>query len=229
MSNAIDLEIVSSTDRALQLASRALTRRRPPNRLGDRLHVGIFGPSLCGKSNVGKWLMQTYWSHMGVRSVVLDPNIHQKWPSCALRFTDPAKFFPFLWAIRNCAVFIDEAGGTVNRNNDLTGYFTRGRQYGHVLHVMGHRATNLLPEQRDQFESLFLFRQSPTAVKIWADEWADVRFAEALTLPKYQFLRCEKFGDPVTGGHSIGRGIFPPFVMPTPAPRLIGNAPLALR
>ncbi len=188
-----------------------MSLRHPANRLGKRLHVGIFGPSLCGKSNVAKWLMVAYWRSLGVRSIVCDPNRDQLWPSCALRFFDPEKFFPYVWRVRNCAVFIDEAGGTVRRNNDLTEYFTRGRQYGHVLHVMGHRATNLLPEQRDQFETLFLFTQSPSAVKIWADEWADPRFEQALTLPKYEFLRCEKYGDPATRRHLIQHGIFPEF------------------
>ena len=181
------------------------------NRLGKRLHVGIFGPSLCGKSNVAKWLIGIYWRVYRVRSIVCDPNVDQVWPSCALVFRDPAKFWPFVWTQRGCAVFADEAGGTVARNNELTGFFTRGRQRGHVLHIMGHRATNLLPEQRDQLETLFLFTQSPSAVKIWSDEWADTRFEAALTLPKYEFLWCEKYGDKLTRRHRITHGIFPEF------------------
>lgn len=182
------------------------------NRLGKRLHVGIFGPSLCGKTNVAKWLIETYWRVYRVRSMVCDPNVDQVWPACALLFRDPDRFWSYFDQSKGLAAFVDEAGGTVARANDLTGKFTRGRQRNHVLHVMGHRATNLLPEQRDQLETLFLFTQSPSAVKIWADEWADPRFEQALTLPKYEFLWCEKYGDPVTRRHKLTHGIFPPFI-----------------
>lgn len=180
-------------------------------RLGKRLHVGIFGPSLCGKSTVAMWLIVMYWRLYGVRSIVCDPNPKQKWPDCALVFRDPEKFWAFMWANRGLAVFVDEAGGTVARNNDLTGVFTRGRQNDHCIHIMGHRMTNLLPEQRDQLGSLFLFSQSPSATKLWVDEWADVRMSAALSLPAYEFIWCEKYGDKATRRHLLTPGKFPPF------------------
>jgi hypothetical protein len=180
-------------------------------RLGKRLHVGIFGPSLCGKSTVAMWLIVTYWRKYRIRSVVCDTNVHQQWPACALVFRDPVRFWDFIAKNRDLAVFVDEAKGTVARDDDLTTRFTQGRHMRHVLHIMGHRATNLLPEQRDQMETLFLFRQSPASAKIFADEWADERFSQATTLAKYQFLQCEKFGDPVTGQHKITPGVFPAF------------------
>lgn len=181
------------------------------NRLGKRLHVGIFGPSLCGKSTVAMWLILIYWNKYRIRSVVCDTNVHQKWPSCALVFRDPVRFWAFAATHRNLAVFVDEAKGTVARDDDLTTRFTQGRHMGHVLHIMGHRATNLLPEQRDQLEDLFLFRQSPSAAKLFAEEWADERFYQATTLAKYQFIHCKKFGDQVTGQHAISPGRFPAF------------------
>lgn len=184
---------------------------RPQNLLGKRLGIGIFGPSLCGKSNVAKWLIEIYWTHFRIRSVVCDPNPMQKWPACALVFRDPSKFWAYIWKVRGCAIFVDEAGGSVARDNSITGAFTRGRQQDHVLHVMGHRMTNLLPEQRDQLATLFLFTQSPSAAKIWAEEWADLRLLESTSLPQYEFLWCEKYGDKATRRHSIRHATFPEF------------------
>jgi hypothetical protein len=184
----------------------------PRNRLGKRLHVGIFGPSLCGKSNVAKWLMLMYWQTLRVRSLVLDPNPLQAWPACALRFYDAEKFWPFVWTVRGCAVFADEmSSAKTRRQTNLIEYFTRGRQNDHVLHVMGHAPTNLLPDQRNQLQTLFLFDQSPDAAEMMAREWSEPRIMESVGLPQYEFLQVEKYGNKATRRHLIRHGIFPEF------------------
>jgi hypothetical protein len=75
--------------------------------------------------------------------------------------------------------------------------------------VVGHRATVLLPVQRDQFGKLILFRQSPGAARSWTEEWAEPRMAQATDLRKYEFLYCVKFGA-ADGSHLIQKGVFPP-------------------
>jgi hypothetical protein len=75
--------------------------------------------------------------------------------------------------------------------------------------MIGHRATVLLPVQRDQFGKLILFRQSPGAARIWAEEWAEPRMAEAVELKACEFLYCVKFGAP-DGGHLVKKGRGPP-------------------
>lgn len=185
--------------------------RCPGNRLGKRLHVGIFGPSLCGKTNVAKWLVLTYWLQFRIRSVVLDPKFDQVWPACALRFYNAERFWEFIARSRGLAVFADDMG-TDGRQKSLVEFFTCGRHNHHVVHVMGHRISNLLPEMRDQLQTLFLFDQSPTAAKLWAEEWADERLREAAGLPQYEFLWAEKYGDALTRRHAITHGIFPQFL-----------------
>jgi len=188
------------------------------NRLGNRLHVGIFGPSLCGKSNVGKWLMLEYWRRFGIRSMVLDPNKDQKWPSCALRFFDADKFWPFVWTQRGCCVFADEMSSKKTRRNvDLIEYFTRGRQNKHVVHIMGHAPTDLLPEQRNQIQTYYLFDQSPDAAEALAREWSEPKIAAraedggCIGLPQFEFLRIDKYADKTTRRHKITHGIYPEF------------------
>jgi hypothetical protein len=184
----------------------------PANLLGKRLHVGIFGPSLCGKSNVGKWLMWIYWTHFRVRSIVLDPNEDQLWPSCALRFFEAEKFWEFAWKQRGCAIFADEMSSKkTKRNGDITEIFTRGRQRNHVVHIMGHYPTNLLPEQRAQIQTYFLFDQMPDAAEKLAREWSEPRMVGCVGLPQFEFLQCDKYSDKATRRHLIRHGIFPQF------------------
>lgn len=174
------------------------------------IHVGIFGPGLCGKSHAGKSLARSF-AAAGRRSVVIYPPGHlsdRDWGAHAMVFTDRSRFLDTVWKSRGLAVFIDEATETVGRDAELTGLFTRSRHNGHVVVAMGHRATVLLPVQRDQFGTLFLFRASPGEAKTWAEEWAEPRLVEATTLPKYHFLLARKFAAP-DGQHLVTRGSFP--------------------
>lgn len=170
-------------------------------------HVGIFGPSLCGKTFAAKVLSLALWRTCRLRSLVLDPQ-GDDWGAHALVFRDRERFLKAFWRHRNCAVFIDEATVTVGRDNTFTDLFTRGRHQGHILHTMGHRATVLLPIQRDQFGTLLLFRQSPGSASIWAEEWAEQRMHAATELRKYEFLFCQKFAAP-DGRHLVEKRIFP--------------------
>lgn len=171
------------------------------------IHVGIFGPGLCGKSTVGSALSRQAWRH-GRASLICDP-MQYDWGLQALVFTAVnEKFLRVFWTRRNLAVFIDEATLTIKRDVGLIDLFTRGRHQGHQLYVMGHRAVNLLPIMRDQFGTLFLFRCSPSDAKIWAEDWGEPRIYEATGLPKYEFILAEKFAAP-NGQHLVTPGRFP--------------------
>ena len=171
------------------------------------IHVCILGPSLCGKSHLAKIQSHMLWRLSRRRSLVLYPPGHVEggWGPHALVTYDRDHFLHVFWRERNLAVFVEEATETVGRDAELTGLFTRGRHRGHIVHCMGHRATVLLPIQRDQFGTLFLFRQSPQAAGIFAEEWAEPRIHDATTLKKYEFLLCQKFAA-ADGGHLIMRG-----------------------
>lgn len=186
--------------------------------LGKRPHIGIVGPTLCGKSNVAKWLMLTYWQKYRVRSLVLDPNPDQLWPSCALRFFDADKFWPFVWTVKGCAVFADEMSSKKTRRNvELVEYFTRGRQNKHVLHVMGHSLCDLVPEMRNQVTTWYLFDQAPDGAELLAREWSEPQIAfradegGCVGLPQFEFLKCEKYADKATRRHRLTHGIYPEF------------------
>jgi hypothetical protein len=160
------------------------------------ISAGAFGPKLSGKTTLIKSLCLQYWKQRGMRSLVLDPNQDGDWgPHCWVT-ADEEHFWRVVWASRNCIVVVEEAAATIRRDKNLIPVFTRMRHNEHRLIVVGHSGSDLVPTMRQQFDTLFLFRQPPSAAEIWAETFADSRIMECCTLKKYEFLRCELFQEP---------------------------------
>lgn len=153
------------------------------------LHVGIFGPGLSGKTTLAKYLSRVYWQKHQIKSIVLD--IHREdWGEQAWVTSDPNEFEKMVWAEKSCAVFIDESSDTIARDKTKTKFFTRIRHAGHKLHVVGHDGSSLLPVQRQQIQTLFLFRLSHDPAAVWADLFGNEKIMEACTLARHEFLWC---------------------------------------
>jgi hypothetical protein len=168
----------------------------------QRLHFGIFGPGLSGKTTLARWLSWCYWCGWRVKSLVHDINGDQ-WGPQAWCTAEEEKFWEMVWHREvDCALFIEEAAETIARDNEKTALFTRVRHRqgsggpGHRLHVIGHSGANLLPVQRQQIHTLYLFRQSEAGAELWAEEFADDRILEATTLRQYEFLYCRIYDTP---------------------------------
>lgn len=156
------------------------------------LHVGIFGPGLSGKTTLAKHLSRSYWydSNPGIKSLCLDPNL-EKWGEQAWITSDPVAFEKMAFETeRGCAVFVDESSETIDRDKAKTKFFTRIRHCGHKLHVIGHDGSSLLPVQRQQLHTLFLFKQPKSAAKVWAELYGNEKILESCTLKQHEFLWC---------------------------------------
>lgn len=167
-----------------------------------RLHLGIFGPGLSGKTTLAQYLSREYWQRHRIKSLVLDPNL-DNWGKQAWVTDDEERFNDMVWNREiNCALFIDEAAEMIKRDNDKTPLFTRvrhrngGNGPGHRMHVIGHSGVNLLPQQRNQIHTLYLFKQSQSAAALWAEEFADQRIMQACNLSQYEFLYCKVWKEP---------------------------------
>lgn len=159
-----------------------------------RLHVGIFGSGLSGKTTLAKGITGAAFKSSRITTLVLDPN-NERWGDHAKVFTDEDAFWHAVWnEYTGCLVVVEEAAETIRRDNKKTSLFTRIRHRGHKLIVVGHGGTNLLPVQREQIHHLYLFRQSPKAAELWAELWADERIMESTRLDQYEFLRCVLWG-----------------------------------
>ncbi len=159
------------------------------------LHVGIFGPGLSGKTTLAKYLSRSYWQRSGVKSIVLD--IHrEQWGPQAWVTDNEAEFLAMVRMERSCAVFVEEASQTIRRDKTKGHLFTSIRHRGHRMHVVGHSGASLLPEMREQLQTLYLFRQSPAALEYWAELLSDERIYTAAQLLQYQFLWCRLYYPP---------------------------------
>lgn len=159
--------------------------------------AGIFGPKLSGKTTLAMELSRQYWRRAKMRSLVLDPNL-EDWGKQAWVTDDEEKFWKVVWRAEGkpSLVIVEEASETINRDKGLTSVFTRLRHLNHKLIVIGHHGSNLLPIMRDQFDHLYLFRQSLTSAKSWADTMTQPGFEQAAELPQYEFMEGTKFEAP---------------------------------
>lgn len=180
------------------------------------IHTAFLGPSLFGKSHAAKLSARQHWLRHRRRSIVLDPTTEpgqpHGWGDYCLVFQGegerPRELFrdAVFRKYEHCAVFFDE-GGEVERDKDMNPYFTRIRHRYHIFHYISHAWTDMLPKQRNQLGTLFLFWQPADAAESIAREWSDPRLLEATKLPKYEFLYCRKFA--AAPAHIIQRSRFP--------------------
>lgn len=158
---------------------------------------GIFGSKMSGKTTLAKSISVEYWKRHRMASLVLDPN-RETWGTQAKAFTNEQEFWESVWnAKQPYLVVVDESTETIARNKELTPVFTRLRHLHHKLLVIGHHGTNLLPVMREQIDTLYLFRQSLEAGKIWAKIFMQAELLDkSVQLNQYEFVHTSLYGSP---------------------------------
>jgi hypothetical protein len=129
-----------------------------------------------------------------VKVIVLDPLNDPEWPA-DFQTTDPEEFLKVFWASQSCAVFIDEAGQSVGRYNEvMQRTATRGRHWGHAVHFVTQRGVQLPVTVRDQCGHLFLFTTARKDSKIHADEWNRDELEDGYMLAQGNYYHVTRFG-----------------------------------
>lgn len=170
----------------------------------SKLHTGVFGPSLYGKSTVLRFISRKNFKLHGVESLVMDkwkdtPD-EMDWGPQAKVFsqrTEEEIFFKEVWSTRGKLVFIDDGTTVIKRDRELIEFFTDIRHHHHKVVIAGHRVRDtLLPVMRDQLSTLFLFCQTKKSVEMWEEDWSvepnPKGFRQAIGLNPHQFLHCVK-------------------------------------
>lgn len=159
------------------------------------MHVGIFGPTRCGKTTLARTLADQYLRRN--RAILVCDPIPQKWPQARWQTNNAAALLEMAQKCRNCAIFIEEASVSIARDRDLSWLFTTAGNPaagGHLVHVIGQDGSSLLPGMRQQLSTIFLFRCHPDLAQIWARQFAQPEIAtEAPTLARYEFLIAKAF------------------------------------
>lgn len=154
---------------------------------------GIFGASESGKSTLAKKISAHMYKMENRATIVLDPISKSNWGSHAKVFTDETGFWDYIFKARNSLVIVDDASVTINRDSELNGVFTTLRHQGHKLLVIGHSASNLLPQMRDQIQRIFLFLQNKKSIEVWENIFPQQNLDPALSLKQYQYLTTANY------------------------------------
>lgn len=156
------------------------------------MHVGIFGPTGCGKSTLGQQIAASY-VRRGRANLICDP-LGIKWPAAAWQTTSAEALLAKAQASLRCMLWIEESSVTIRRDRDLSWLFTTARHCGHVTHVIGQDGSSLTPGMRQQISTVYLFRCHPDLADTWSRQFCDPQILEiAPTLDRYDFLVVRPF------------------------------------
>jgi len=159
------------------------------------INGGIFGPKLSGKTTLAKKLSRDFFFREGRTCLVLDPHLEEWGKHCHVT-ADEEKFWPVVWSKQHCLIIVEEVAATIRRERELVPVFTRMRHCHHKLVVIGHSGTDLLPVMRQQLDVIYLFRQPPSAAKIWAENFCQEGLLASTELRQYEFLRGTAYEAP---------------------------------
>lgn len=155
-------------------------------------HALILGMTMSGKTTLAKALAVEYRA-AGVKVGVLDPLGDPGW-NADFRTGDAEEFLRMFWQSRQCAWFIDESGDMVGQfDKAMAQTATKGRHWGHRVHFISQRGTQLARTVRDQCSNLFLFTTSLDDSKVHANEWNKPELRTAYTLPQGHYFYTDRF------------------------------------
>lgn len=158
-------------------------------------HVLTIGQTMSGKTLCNQKLAQWYKSHeIGV--IVLDRMKDPAWNADYMT-GDVDDFMSFVRdpdKCVQCALFVDDGGGTLNKfQMDFDWLTTESRHHGHVCHIITQRAQQINLNIRSQCTVFNCFNINPKDCKILAEDFNCPEILEAHKLPKGHFYRVERF------------------------------------
>jgi len=156
---------------------------------------GVFGPSECGKSTLAHHISRQIYLNEGRFTVALVPMDADviAWGAHTTIFRDKEQFLTFVRSQRGYLVAVEDASLTINRDGDMTDFFTCIRHQNHKLLVMGHDATNLTRQMRDNIQRIFLFLQNQDGLEFWRGVFPGCDLSPALHLQQYEFITAANF------------------------------------
>jgi hypothetical protein len=160
------------------------------------MHVGIYGPTRCGKTTLAHGLAGQY-ACAGRANLVCDPIVDAagnpvRWPAASWQTTDPLQLLEKAKRSRGCILWLEESSITIARDRSLSWFFTTaGNPHagGHVTHVIGQDGSSLLPGMRQQLSRVYLFRCHPKLAEIWAEQFCNPEIIDvAPKLERFEFI-----------------------------------------
>ena len=160
------------------------------------MHRLICGTTMSGKTTLAREMARQY-ARAKVPVVVLDELVDPGWVEAGARHvTDsPEEFLEIFWNGRNYAVFIDEAGDSVGRYDAaMARTATRGRHWGHRVHYITQRPSQLARTVRAQCAEVYAFALEKGDAETLAAEYLQDALLECPRLAQGEYVHAIRFG-----------------------------------
>jgi hypothetical protein len=129
----------------------------------------------------------------GIKVIVCDPLFDERLKG-DFNTGDIDIFMDMVKKSQSCACFVDESGEVIGRyNSEYFWLATRARHYGHRLHFITQRVSQLNKTVRDQCTDIFIFRVSPSDAKLLAEEFSDKNLLDAANLQQWEYFHASRF------------------------------------
>lgn len=165
-------------------------------------HLCVIGPTMCGKSNLVKWLACEF-RRRGIRVLLCDPVGDPAWKAYADFITDdPFALLAKAQASRRCFIILDEAGEyllNTAKAEPLKWFIRRSRHCGHVVAVLAQKATDIHPTYRRNSGTLFLFGCGDPEAQTAVSDFTDTALSLGTKLPRFWYLMKPRFAPVVIG------------------------------
>ncbi len=158
-------------------------------------HRLILGASKFGKTTLAMQFAELFRA-AGVKVGALDPD--DSFAPADFRTCDADKFLRWAKLGRRCALFIDDFGDAVGRGKVARGmewYTTRGRKWGHVVHLLAQDLTQIDPIMRRMCHTGYIFRQTKQQAQLLVNHFAREELMATTQLERFEFMEVHA-GDP---------------------------------
>lgn len=146
-----------------------------------------------GKTTLATRLADRYRAQ-GIGVIVLDQICDPRWNADFIT-ADMDEFLGTVWQSRQCAVFIDEGGDVIGQyDKAMHRVATRGRHWGHNVHICAQGATQVAKIVRNQCRHLFLFATAREDCAELAREWNKPELLAAANFPAGEYFYASRFG-----------------------------------
>lgn len=159
-------------------------------------HIGIVGPTKCGKSTLAKQLARD-WRRHGRAVFVRDPIGDPEWARVADWVTEcPHELMARAKTSERCLVICDEAGDCLDNsaaNKPLFWFARRSRHPGHRFMWIAQEWTAVWPTYRTNTDTIIAFKTDPKNADELARNLVDPGMLGVTRLKRFEFFRKDRF------------------------------------
>jgi len=156
------------------------------------MHSLIVGMTESGKTTLAKNI--AFQLMRKKQPVMVLDILGSQWPA-NFQTTNIIEFMNYVSRVKNCYIFIDEAGEVGKLNKEFYWLATRSRHFGHSVFFITQRSMQLKPIIRGQCQQLFLFCSTKKDCQILYEDFNHNELLTGNSLRQGTFLHAQRFSE----------------------------------